>query len=323
MSPGDRFSKIGCDPNIQIVIYDVSGKLSRLLTVLICLFGIGGITALGLSVRNRYRQTQQSSAIERANRLFEQQQYSLAAAAYDRLLETDPERSLTLWTNRGYALIALNQYEEALASCTEATALTQKAALAWNCRGEALYRLGRLNDALRAFETAIAANPNRAVFWLNRSQVLLDVEQFAAAAEASRKAIALLQSQPKTPDTARGLALAWQRQGYSLLELGQNRQALQAFALALKERTNNLPALQGKGIALYRLGENQKAIATFRQILAEDLTPEREAINQLYLAASLCQTSQAHLANRAWQRVMELSENRALQTMAESGCGIR
>lgn len=302
----------------------MSVKLSRLLTIIICLLGIGGIARLGLSLKHRHSQTQQSYEIERANSLFERQQYSQAVAAYDRLLQTDIDRSFALWTNRGYALFGLNRYRAALESCTKATTLNPQAAFAWNCQGEALYYLNKPDNALKAFERAISLKPERAVFRLNQSQILVDFGQFKLAVAASKKAIALLRSQSQTPDTNGNLALAWQLQGYSFLGLQQNQQALAAFNKALEHRADNLSAQQGKGIALYRLGQYQKAIATFSQILErQDLTPEQEAINWLYQGISLCQTPQINVANQVFGRILQLTNDSELQKMASAGCGVR
>ena len=301
----------------------MSVKLSRLLAVIICLLGIGGVAGLGLSLKDRRSQTQQGSEIEQANNLFNQKQYSQAVVAYDRLLQTDMDRSFALWTNRGYALSALNQYRQALESCTKATSLKPRAAFAWNCRGEALYRLNKPDDALEAFDKAISLNSNRAVFWLNQSQVLIDLGQFKPAVTAAQKAIALLQSQSQTPDTSASLAMAWQTQGYSLLGLEQNRESLGAFDKALEYQPENLSAYQGRGIALYRLGQYQKAIAIFTKVLEGDLTKEQQAINWLYQGISLCQTSQISLAKSAFERVLKLTENSEAQKIASAGCGIR
>jgi tetratricopeptide (TPR) repeat protein len=121
----------------------VNVKFSRLLTIINFLLGIGGIIGLGSILIFKYLQTQQLQQTQQANNLLAQKKYSLAIAAYDRLLETDSAKSYLLWSNRGAALLKLNQYQQALQSCSQATDLNQKADLAWNCRGEALYYLGQ------------------------------------------------------------------------------------------------------------------------------------------------------------------------------------
>jgi tetratricopeptide (TPR) repeat protein len=304
----------------------VNVKFSRLLTIIIFLLSIGGIIGLGSILIVRYLQTQQIQQTQQANNLLAQKKYSLAISAYDRLLKTDSNsaQSYLLWANRGAALLKLNQYQEALKSCSQATSLNQRADLAWNCRGEALYYLGRSNDALTAFKQAIAINPQNATFWLNQNQVLFDLAQHQQAIAASKEAIALLQSQPATATKNRQLAIAWRRQGQSWLELQQNQQALAAFNQSLTYQPQYLAVQQDRGIALYRLGNYTQAIQTFEQILQQDnLTPQQQAINLLYKGTSLCQISQADAATQAFKQVLELTNNVQLQKIAQAGCGIQ
>jgi tetratricopeptide (TPR) repeat protein len=304
----------------------VNVKFSRLLTIIIFLLGIGGIIGLGSILTVKYLQTQQIQQTQQANDLLAQKKYSLAIAAYDRLLKTDSNsaQSYLLWSNRGVALLKSKQYQEALKSCSQATSLNQRADLAWNCRGEALYYLGQSDAALTAFKQAIAINPQNATFWLNQNQVLFDLAQHEQAIAASKEAIALLHSQPATASKNIHLAIAWRRQGQSLLELQQNQQALAAFKQSLTYQPDYLAAQQGKGIALYRLGNYAQAMETFEQILQKDnLTPQQQAINWSYKGTSLCQTSQVDAATKAFQQVLQLTESLQLRKIAQAGCGIR
>jgi tetratricopeptide (TPR) repeat protein len=302
----------------------VNVKFSRLLTSIIFFLGIGGIIGLGSILIVKYLQTQQIQQTQQANDLLAQKKYSLALAAYNQLLETNSAQSYLLWANRGAALLKLKQYQAALKSCSQATSLNQRADLAWNCRGEALYYLGRSNDALTAFKQAIAINPQNATFWLNQNQVLFDLAQHQQALAATKEAIALLQSQPATDLKNRQLAIAWRQQGQSLLELQQNKQALAAFNQSLTYQPDYLATQQGRGIALYRLGRYAQAIQIFEQILQQDnLTPQQQAINWLYKGTSLCQTSQAEAATKAFKQVLELSNNVQLRKIAQAGCGIQ
>lgn len=301
-------------------------KFSRLLTIIIFLLGIGGIIGLGSILIVKYLQTQQIQQTQQANGLLAQKKYSLAIAAYDRLLKTDSNsaQSYLLWSNRGAALLKLKQYQEALKSCSQATSLNQRADLAWNCRGQALYYLGRSNDALTAFKQAIAINPQNATFWLNQNQVLFELAQHQQAIAATKEAIALLQSQPATDLKNRHLAIAWRRQGQSWLELQQNQQALAAFNQSLTYQPDYLATQQGRGIALYRLGNYAQAIQIFEQILQQDnLTPQQQAINWLYKGTSLCQISQTDAATQAFKQVLQLTNNVQLQKIARAGCGIQ
>lgn len=301
----------------------MNAKTYRLLTILIILLGAIGIGAIGLSLIAKYLQTQQIQQIQQANNLLAQKKYDSAVAAYDRLLETQNIQVDRLWTNRGYALLGLKQYEKALKSCTTATSLQPKADLAWNCRGEALYNLDRQDGALTAFKQAIALNANNLTFQLNQGRVLTDLSQHEKAIEVLSKAISQLESQSKSPQSEE-LALAFNDLGQSLLVQQQNKRALAAFERALTYRPEFFAAQQGLAISLYRLGRYQQAIEIFNKILQQpELTQEQQAINWLYKGISLCQTPQATAATEAFAKVLQLTDNTQLNKIAQTGCGIR
>jgi tetratricopeptide (TPR) repeat protein len=302
----------------------VNAKLPRLLTIVIFLLGIGGMIGLGLNLVVKCLQTQQIQQTQHADSLLIKKKYTLAINAYDRLLEKNADQPYILWTNRGIALLGLHQYQSALQSCSQATALQPNAELAWNCRGEALYYLGEYDGAFAALKQAIAINPQNPTFWLNQSQVLFDLAQHEQAIAASKSSVVLLQSQPLTADKNHHLAIALRRQGQSFLELKQNQRALTAFDQSLTYQANHLAALQGRGVALYRLGNYGEAIQTFEQILRQDnLTPQQQAINLLYQGISFCETPEASAATESFTQVLQLTKNIQLRKIAQAGCGIR
>jgi len=301
----------------------VSAKFSRLLTVIMCFLALLGLGSIAFNLIDRHRQIEQINRTQTANDLLTQKKYAQAAFAYEELLQTSNVRPYRLWTNHGYALLGLNNYQGALDSCSQATALNSQAALAWNCRGEALYYLQQTQEALTSFKKAIAIQPENEVFWLNYSNILADLANHKAAVVASKKAIALFQSQPQTAQTEVNLAHLYGQQGHSLLELQQNQSALVAFEQSLNYQPQYLVAQQGQGIALYRLGRFRQAIKLFEGILRrDDLNAEQQAITWLYQGISLCETPQTAAAVAAFEQVLRLTSNSRLQRMARSGCGI-
>lgn len=300
---------------------NVSAKFYRLLTLMIVLLGVMGIGSIGLNLATKYWQTKQLGQMQQARDLVAQGKYQSAIAAYDRLLETDIAQPQILWTNRGYAYLGLKQSQPALKSCLQATEIDPKAALAWNCQGEAQFYLGNNETALTAFERAIAINPQNEIFKLNQSQILQDLGKHSQAIKVNQEAIALLESQSPADDI---LALAYKRQGQSWLELEKNKEALAAFKKSLTYQPEDLAVQQGKAVTLYRLGKYSQAISTSNKILErQDLTTEQQAISWLYKGISLCQTSQASAADRAFARVLKLSQDPLSRKIAKAGCGIR
>ena len=303
----------------------MKSNFSKLYKIIIFLLFIGGITGLGLNLITKYRQMQKLQEIQQANELLRQKKHAAAIIAYDRLLQNDTAQTDLLWINRGYAWLGLNQYNEMLQSCSAATLIQPKAALAWNCRGEALYYLGQPETALRAFKKAICLNNQNATFWLNRSRVLTDLQQYQQAIAANEEAIKLLSPSKFQKNSDRPKkAIALEQQGQIWLQAKENKQALATFNRSLKEQPNYLPAQQGKGIALYRLGLYNNATDSFTTILQrDDLTPEQSAINWLYQGISLCETDQIADSAEAFKQVLKLTKNSEAREIAIAGCGIR
>lgn len=296
-------------------------NFSRLAQISLLLLVLGAIP-LTLFLSDRSSRIRQ---IHQANELLDRQQYSLAIAAYDRLLATELDKPHLLWINRGYAWTGLQKYRQMLQSCSKATEISPQAPFAWNCRGEALFHLQQYDAALAAFKRAIALNPRQPIFWLNQSQVLNKIQQHESAAVATEKTIELLSSsQPKDPITKSNLAIALTRQGQSLLKSRQGGTAFEAFQQALQYSANYLPALQGKAVALYRLGQYPEAIEIFDEILQrEDLTPEQEENSLLYRAVSLCQIKDTTAARQSFQQVLRHTSEPQVKAIAEAGCGIQ
>ena len=288
-------------------------KLITTVTLAVC---AGGIAWFGLSFQGKHQQTKE---FQEAYDLLEEKEYSLAIAAYDRLLASNVGEDRFIWINRGYAFLGLNQYQNMLESCSTATRIDPNAALAWNCQGEALYYLEKTQDALKAFEQAISKNPQEAAFWLNKARVLSDLQEYDEAIAASEKAVKLT---PKSQEYDK--AIAFNLKGQNLLEIRQYQESLVAFEESLEYSPDYLLAQQGQGIALYELGNYQQAIVVFQKILQRNnLDKEQKAISLLYTGVSLCQTQKFNAAEQAFEEVLILTENSQSQEIAQKGCGIQ
>jgi len=296
-----------------------SSGLIKILTLIICLGGVGW---LGMNLFDKYQQIEQ---FKQANSLLVQRKYNAAIDAYDRLLGTDINNRHRIWINRGYAFLGLNQYQDMLQSCSNATLTKPKSGVAWNCQGEALYYLEQYPQALSAFEQATDNDPQQATFWLNKVRVLSNLQQYEAAVDASRQAIeSISKSQFDNSQQKEYLAIAFNQQGQNLLKTSQYQESLSAFEQSLKNSPNDLLAKQGQGIALYELGKYQQAIAIFTQILQRsNLTLEQQAMSWLYLGVSQCESKQVDAATLAFKKVLELTKDPQSRKIATKGCGIR
>jgi tetratricopeptide (TPR) repeat protein len=102
----------------------------------------------------------------------------------DRVIQLQPDDADT-WGSRGWALLNLGGYEEALESCDRAIQLQPDDAEAWDNRGIALYNLGRHDEALESLRKAVE---------LADAQDLENISDFAALLAAETELSSSLRS---------------------------------------------------------------------------------------------------------------------------------
>ena len=305
-----------------------SDNIPKFTIVILALVGFGSLSWLGLNLMTQNTQIQQ---FQKANNLLAQKKYTEAIAIYDELLEIEVGQKHLVWINRGYALAGLDRYQQMWKSCNNATTIDSQFALGWNCQAEALYYQQKYPAALKALEKAIAINPTEIIFLLNKSRVLDDLQQYQKVIATSKKAIELgEQSSSLSILDQQNLGLAYQQQGRALLQTKAYQSAIKAFNRALEYAPDNLNAQQGLGVAFYELAQHEKSIKVFEQILKrEDLTLEQQALSWLYKGINLCQNKQGTIvqnrfaAKQAFQKVLQLTKEAEVITMAQAGCGIR
>lgn len=123
-------------------------------------------------------------------------------------------------------------------------------------KAEALRKAGENEEALQSVNEAIRIAPRRAEAYALRSGILGNLGQFAEGiADAD---IAL-----KLSDNPRIMAAAASNKGFNLIQLGQKREALEAYRLALQYNPRFAMAHFGRGKIFYFLGmwaEAQRAL---------------------------------------------------------------
>jgi len=147
----------------------------------------------------------QSASIynSRGNVLVALQRFDEAVASYDKAiaLKTDFAEP---FCNRGGALQELKRFDEALASYDKAIALKPDSAEAFYNRGAALQELKRFDEALATYDEAIALKPDYAEAFCSRGATLQALKRLDEALASYDKAIAL---QPDYADGYRNRAL--------------------------------------------------------------------------------------------------------------------
>jgi tetratricopeptide (TPR) repeat protein len=146
---------------------------------------IASLSFVGFSF---YKWLEEKQLFHIGNELFKQGEYKDAIAKYNKVLSKD-SNYYQAWTNRGYALAGLQQYNKMLESCTAATIIEPKAVYAWNCQGEALHNLKNYEEAIAAFDKAIALTPKDPTFRINKAESLLAIQQTDLALKTIDEAI--------------------------------------------------------------------------------------------------------------------------------------
>ncbi|NJK49088.1 tetratricopeptide repeat protein [Candidatus Gracilibacteria bacterium] len=276
-----------------------SGAISK--TILISL-GIAGALVLGLAIYNHFKAT---VLFEQGNALLAQEKNEEAIAKYNELLALD-SNYFEAWTNRGYALARLKEYEKMLKSCEAATTSEPEAVYAWNCQGEALHNLKRYKEAIAAFDKGIALDPQNPVFSINKTESLLRLGQNDNALIAIERAIDLLEQNNQSNEQAqfnRELSVAFNFKAQILLQQEEYEAALNAYDSALSYAPNYFAAAQGRGITLRKLSRYDDAIAQFNQLLdAPKQTDKQRAETLYYLGLTLCDAEKPQERSRLLTR---------------------
>jgi tetratricopeptide (TPR) repeat protein len=273
------------------------------LSARLILLGLGIAGAIFLGVET-YDYLAAKTLFRQGNERLSQGQFEEAIAKYNELLKLD-SNYYQAWTNRGYALASLKDYEKMLESCSTATIIEPKAIYAWNCQGEALHNLKRNDEAIAAFDKAIAIDVNNPVFWINKTESLVALKQTNAAIATINRAIALLKQNQQM--SSRELSIAFNAQGKAYLQKEAYEKALQAYDRALTYESTYFTAGQGRGIALWKLKRYEEASEQFNELLARpQQTDEQRAETLYYLGLTFNDLNRMAEAIAAFDEALEL-----------------
>jgi tetratricopeptide (TPR) repeat protein len=160
--------------------------------------------------------------------------------------------------NRGNALAALKQFEEALASYDTAIRNRPDYAEAYCNRGLTLAELGQQNAAIASVDRAIAINPNLAQAHSNRGNFLMALGQWSSALASFDRAIALKPSYIE----------AHYNRGNALLALSKPADALACYEAVIGLQADHAQAFCSRGLAQEELKQWDAALASFDRAIA-------------------------------------------------------
>jgi serine/threonine protein kinase len=144
-----------------------------------------------------------------------------ALTYYDRAIDLNPEDG-EAWYNKGNTLHRLEQANEALICYDRAIKINPEDEDMWNNKGSTLRELGRYQEALVCFDHAIKINPNFEKVWNNKGNLLADMGCQIEAITCYDRAIEI------NPNYER----AWYNKGVTLNELGRWSEASLCFEKA-------------------------------------------------------------------------------------------
>jgi tetratricopeptide (TPR) repeat protein len=284
------------------------------------------LTLLGLLsvfLNNLARRITVRTAFQQGNKFLQQKSYNEAIAKYNKLLNID-SNYFQAWTNRGYALAGLQQYEAMRESCSTATIIYPTAVYAWNCQGEALHNLQRDKEAIVAFDKAIALNQSDPIFLINKGESLAALGNHQESINSIKQAIEILEQMKATQGATKisgEFAVAFTFLGNNYRQLEKFNQAIAAYEQATNYTPKYFPAHIGKGITLSRASRIQEAEAEFKIMLQNHLlTKTQQAQTWFYLGKTLCQTESNSDGMAAFDQAIELKPDYEIAKEAKKHC---
>jgi tetratricopeptide (TPR) repeat protein len=288
------------------------------LLLLLTLIGL-----LSMFFNNVFKRLTVKTAFEQGNELLKQKFYREAVEKYNKLLNID-SNYFQAWTNRGYALAGLQQYEAMRESCSAASIINPTAIYAWNCQGEALHNLQRDKEAIAAFDRAIALNQTDPIFLINKSESLGVLGNDQGAVESVLQAIKILERIEATQgakDIAGEFAVAFTFLGNSYRQQENFPQAIASYERAIEYAPKYFPARVGRGITLSNIKRDQEAQSEFKDILQDpQLTKTQQAQTWFYLGKTLCKGKASPDAVAAFDRAIKLKSDYEIAKIAKQQC---
>ena len=186
--------------------------------------------------------------------------YEEALVIYENILKNDSQNLYAL-VNKGNALLHLGRYEEALEAYDNATNNDPNSSSAWYNKGNAFAILGRYEEALEAYDNATNNDPNSSSAWNNKGNTLSILGRYDEALEAYDNATDI---DPNFFD-------AWFNKGSMLYDIKKFEDALEAFDDAINIFSQDSETWFKKGNALFHLDRYDEALEAYDN--ATDINP--------------------------------------------------
>ena len=126
--------------------------------------------------------------------LLQDKEYVRAIAAFDQALASDTtminqsDALLYLYTDKGYALIQLNNFTGAVQTLDQGLARYKNDEMLWYNKGFALFKLGNYQDALNAYDRVLQINNQSVPAYNNRGDTLFQMGRYQDAVDSYLRA---------------------------------------------------------------------------------------------------------------------------------------
>ena len=162
-----------------------------------------------------------------------------------------------VWLKKAKAQRQLNNYQEALQTCSTALKYYQSPQL-WNCKALTFYSLGKYTEAIAAYDRALEIDPENIWLWNNRGEAYIKLKKFERGISDFKTAIELDRDRSFIP---------WNNLGKLYYEQQNYPSAIASYNEALNIKPDYLPALIGRGNAQKSSGLYDRASDSYDRAL--------------------------------------------------------
>ena len=239
--------------------------------------------------------------LERGDELFQQQRYRDAIAAYDHVIQFQPNDYLA-WFKRGIALENLLSYSDAAASYDRVVQLQPEDYLAWYKRGHAFGQLQQFQEALQSYDRVVQIQPENYWAWQDRGEVLEQLQQFDEAIASYDRAVRLKPDFPVAVES-RKRVLSLLKRVDTLYHLQHYAEAVEACDRAIQDNPSDCLAWLMRGMALDNLERYPEAVLSYERLVEIQAD---DHVSWFKLGNGLEKLGRAEEALAAYYRVVQL-----------------
>jgi tetratricopeptide (TPR) repeat protein len=185
-------------------------KIRQCIHILAVLLLITGFILPVMAAENE-TQDAATAAYNSGEYLLQSKEYARAIAAFDQALASNTtmirwsDALLYTYRDKGYALIQLNNYTEAIKTLDQGLAIYENDEILWYNKGFALFKLGNYQDAINAYDKVLRINNASIQALNNKGDTYFQMGRYQEAVDSYKRANAI---EPNDSYSITGLAKA-------------------------------------------------------------------------------------------------------------------